>query len=327
MPIFLALAMAAALGAAPEPESKQVKLASPGISGVNLPKERADFFADHFAQELNNRAVRVITAKEVNAILGLARTQQLLGCDESSTSCMTELADALGVDGVITGSVGQFGPTYQANLVIVSNGDGRLLSSVTARADSEQQMLEAITVGARQAAAEVGAKLGKPARRFSQQSLFIDVVQLASGYLNLTYARALNPRWSIAGSFALGLNLPLEGYPGVGLTGAEIDGQVRFHFLDSPPFGLYLGGGLGFVSGYAFGTSGTQLVALGTSAFGLLAEIGYALALFDFLHLSLGLRGTAGVSHVGAVASGGGTTSEYSPLLGGAVAAGIGFAF
>src|ERR1043165_1255027 len=124
---------AVALGAGPVPkaasaprvEAKQIKLASPGLDAVNLKKDRVDFFADHFAQELSNRGIRVITAQEVSAVLGLARTQQLMGCDEGATSCMTELADALGVDGVITGSIGQFGGTYQGNPGIARHGAGR----------------------------------------------------------------------------------------------------------------------------------------------------------------------------------------------------------
>src|SRR4051812_29038703 len=272
------LAAAAMGAAAPDAKSdgKQIKLASPGLTAVNLKKDRVEFFANHFAQEMNNRGVRVITAQEVSAVLGLARTQQLMGCDESATNCMAELADALGVDGVITGSIGQFGPTYQANLVIAGNGDGKLLSNVTVKAGSEQQMLEALTVGARQAASEVGASLGKPARRFAQQSLYTDALELAFGVINLKYARALNARWSLYTSFALELNQPVPELPVVRTTGADLVGELRFHFFDTPPYGLYLGGGLGFLTGYGFGGSSLGAISIGTSAFALVAEVGYA---------------------------------------------------
>jgi len=299
--------LAAALGAAPapatgagaKPDSRQIKLASPGLTAVNLRKDRADFFAGHFAQALGNRGVRVVTAQEVNAILGLARTQQLMGCDESSTSCMTELADALGVDGVITGSIGQFGPTYQANLVIASNGDGRLLSSVTARADSEQQMLEALTVGAKQAASEVGASLGKPARRFAQQSLYVDPLAAGFGELNLHYARALDPRWSLAAHFGVGLAQPNPEWPGIDFTRVAILPTIRRHFFDTPPFGLYAGGGIQFLTGYGFGNlDGTGvLTSVGFSSFALMFEAGYAIAVLDFLHLSVGFVAGLGISH------------------------------
>src|SRR5262245_42583284 len=127
MPFTLAaLALAMALGADPPPaDAKQPKLAAPGLTGVNLKKDRVEFFSNHFAQEMNNRGIRVITAQEVSAVLGMARAQQLTGCDESATNCMAELADALGVDGVITGSIGQFGNAYQANVVIAGNGNGK----------------------------------------------------------------------------------------------------------------------------------------------------------------------------------------------------------
>src|SRR5205814_2351442 len=73
--VAVAALLAAAPGGAPDSRqsSQQIKLASPGLGAVNLKKERVDFFADHFAQELINRGIRVITAKEVGAVLGLAR--------------------------------------------------------------------------------------------------------------------------------------------------------------------------------------------------------------------------------------------------------------
>lgn len=324
-----AVTLAAALGAAPDarPDGKQIKLASPGLTAVNLKKDRVEFFADHFAQEMNNRGVRVITAQEVSAVLGLARSQQLMGCEESATNCMTELADALGVDGVITGSIGQFGQAYQANLVIAGNGDGKLLGNVTVKAGSEQQMLEALTVGARQAAAEVGASLGKPARRFAQQSLYTDVLGLAFGGINLAYDRALSSRWSLHTSFSLGLNQPVEGLPGVGVTEADLAGGARFHFFDTPPYGLYLGGGLGFLTGYGFGSGAIGAISIGSSAFVLVAEVGYAIALFDFLHLSIGLMGFAGGAHVSGVDTFGTVVNRLNPIADGRINTGAGIAF
>ena len=327
-----AVVVAAALGADPAPpgNAKQIKLAAPGLTGVNLKKDRVDFFSNHFAQEMNNRGVRVITAQEVNAVIGLARTQQLMGCDESATNCVSELADALGVDGVITGSIGQFGSAYQANLVIASNGNGKLLSNVTVKADSEQGMLDQLTIGARQAAAEVASALGKPARRFATQSLYTDVLELVGSGLNLKYVRQLSPRWSLYTSFAIVLSQPLEGFEGVSTTQADLAGELRFHFFDTPPYGLYLGGGLEFLTGYGFGSDLTAAAALGISAFLVTAEVGYAVALFDVLHLSVGLQGVAGGAYLAVVAAtgaGGGAIAGILPFWDGRFTVGAGIAF
>ncbi|HEY8210275.1 MAG TPA: hypothetical protein VIG99_22480, partial [Myxococcaceae bacterium] len=244
-----------------------------------------------------------------------------------STNCMTELADALGVDGVISGSIGLFGPTYQANLVIVGNGDGRLLSSVTVKADSERQMLDQLVVGARQAASEVGASLGKPARRFAQQAVYTDALELAFGQINLKYARALNTRWSLYTSFSLGLDQQIEDLPGVGITEADLVGEVRFHFFDTPPFGLYLGGGLGFFTGYGFGAGAGGAISFGSSAFTLIVEVGYSIALFDFIHLSVGLMGYAGAGHLGEVDTLGNVIDDFVYPVDGRLTTGVGFAF
>jgi hypothetical protein len=250
-----------------------------------------------------------------------------MGCDESATNCMAELADALGVDGVITGSIGQFGPTYQANLVIAGNGNGKLLSNVTVKADSEQHMLEQLTVGARQAAAEVGTSLGKPARRFAQQAVYTNVLELAFSGINVKYARALAAHWSLYTNFSLRLNQESPDLPGVGITQTELTGELRYHFFDTAPFGLYLGGGLGFLTGYGFGSGSLGAICLGTSAFALAAEVGYSIALFDFLHLSAGVIGIAGIAHLGGVDTQGFVLDRFVPVADGGLTTGVGIAF
>ena len=90
---------------------------------------------------------------------------------------------------------------------------------------------------------------------------------------------------------------------------------------------MYLGGGIGFETSYGFGTDATGSVALGTSAFALVGEVGYAIALFDFLHLSIGLLGQASLGHVAGVDTSGNVVSGFLPAAGGGITAGVGIAF
>lgn len=125
-----------------------IKLASPGLQGVQLPREVVAFYSDHVAQQLSLRGVSAITASEIASLIGLDRQKQLLGCATDSSSCLAELSAALGVDGIITGSVGHFGNIFQVNLKVVSAGDGRQLAVFSGTADDEAHVLELLTRGA-----------------------------------------------------------------------------------------------------------------------------------------------------------------------------------
>ncbi|HVE83386.1 MAG TPA: hypothetical protein VND93_11085, partial [Myxococcales bacterium] len=152
MHVLWTVVVAAAL-AAPQPAAP-VKLAAPGLTGLNVNAEELEFYTEHLAQQLTLAGVQVITGKQISSLLGLERQKQLLGCKEGS-ACMAELASALGVDGVVTGSVGKLEKSYRVNVSIVAASDGRSLSAYSARAGSSEELVEDLTAAAAQMAAEV----------------------------------------------------------------------------------------------------------------------------------------------------------------------------
>jgi hypothetical protein len=153
-----ALAVALSLLAA-EP----LKLAAPGFSGVDVTDAQATFFSDHFAQQLTLRGMQVITSSQIGVLLGFERQRQLMGCkEESGVSCMAELAAALGVDGVITGSVGKFDQAYQVNVSVVSSLNGRTLSAFSRKVNGSAAVLDALNDAADQVARELPRALRRP---------------------------------------------------------------------------------------------------------------------------------------------------------------------
>src|SRR5688572_24149396 len=97
--LWLVLALSTSAG------EKPLHLAAPGLSYVNLDEKAGDAFLDYFNQQLALAGkIQVATKAEVSAVLGMERQRNLLGCSEQG-SCMAELAGALGVDGIITGSL------------------------------------------------------------------------------------------------------------------------------------------------------------------------------------------------------------------------------
>src|SRR4051812_20243769 len=79
-------------------------VASPTWATVDVKPELAGFYADHLAQALRAQGLSVITASEMRTLLSEQRQLQLLGCNADS-SCLAELANALGTQLTLMGSI------------------------------------------------------------------------------------------------------------------------------------------------------------------------------------------------------------------------------
>jgi hypothetical protein len=146
------------IAAAPQPA---VKLASPGLKAVGVSNDVAEFYSDHLAQALTLRGFQVVTPSEIASLLGIEKQKALLGCTDQSSDCMAELGGALGVDGVITGSIGKFGGAYQIDLKVLGARDGRPLSAFSVRAEGETDVLDALNGAALHLAPEIYAGLNR----------------------------------------------------------------------------------------------------------------------------------------------------------------------
>lgn len=97
------------------------------FSKVDVSSELASFAADQVALELAKRGPKVVTSRDVAAVLGLERQRQLLGCSDDGTSC--ELAQAMGADFLLTGTLARLGSVLQVSLKLIDSRTGRAHSS------------------------------------------------------------------------------------------------------------------------------------------------------------------------------------------------------
>lgn len=134
--IFLISLLAVTNGWAAEP----LTLTAPGLGAVGLSADRAVFFNESLAAQLTKRGVRVTTARDMQQLLGMERQRALLGCD--ATSCMSELAAAMGADGVVTGDIAKLGPSFVLNLKVISGRDGKTVAAYQARASNEEGVVD-----------------------------------------------------------------------------------------------------------------------------------------------------------------------------------------
>ncbi len=128
------------LGAAP-----QVKLAAAGFSSVGVEPAMVELCSDHLAQQLVLHGIAVTTRSELGALIGLERQRELLGCSSNGGSCLAELSGALGVDGLITGSVAKLADGWLVNVKIVSTQDGSALAAASLRAKRDAEIVDWLT--------------------------------------------------------------------------------------------------------------------------------------------------------------------------------------
>jgi len=90
------------------------------------------------------RFSRVIGTKDIEQVLGFERQKQLLNCE--SSSCMAELAGALGVDYIISGTLGQLGSTWLFNAMLFNTRTGDTEGKVSRKikGQTEEVLLEAV---------------------------------------------------------------------------------------------------------------------------------------------------------------------------------------
>lgn len=144
----LLLALTVATGAAPS-------VAAPAFNTVEVPANVAQFCAEHLSAELTNRGLRVITAAEINALIGMERQKTLLGCgDAQAQSCMAELAAALGTEAVMLGNLAKLGQGYQVNIKVIRSDNGVQLSNYLGSAPSFEALIPELTKAADKLARE-----------------------------------------------------------------------------------------------------------------------------------------------------------------------------
>lgn len=130
-----------------------IQLASVGFTSVKVSRPLVASFEETFALRLSQGGtVRVTTPRDVVTVLGLERQRQLMGCADDSSSCLAELAGALGSEGIVMGEVAQVGRVLQLTIKVLSPG-GKPLYSTLRRVKGEEAMLAELDAVALEAVA------------------------------------------------------------------------------------------------------------------------------------------------------------------------------
>jgi hypothetical protein len=102
---------------------------------------------------------RVTGSKDVATVLGFERQKQLLGCGEESSSCMGEIAAALGADYLALATVGRVGPNYLVSCRVIDSATSRVVGRASVQAASQKRLAEALWRASQQSLDAWGASL------------------------------------------------------------------------------------------------------------------------------------------------------------------------
>lgn len=162
MRAVLTIVSLAVLTAAP------VKIATSGFIVTGVEERVADAWVERFATVMGQDGrVKVTTQRDVVQLLGLERQKQLLGCSDESNSCLTELAGALGVDGVLSATIVKNGPGGLATVKVLRVKDASVWVSASERFSSDEALQDWLDATARQFTIELaGPSGGTPFVRF-----------------------------------------------------------------------------------------------------------------------------------------------------------------
>jgi hypothetical protein len=149
------------ISAAAEP----LKLVVPDFNAVGPTKEKAQFFTEHISGRLAEVGASVTTARALQSLIGIERQKQLLGCASEGSSCIAELASALGSDALLLGDIAQIETLFQVNLKVINGSNGKVLASYQARVSSEAALLDELDRAAFSLVSDAATALHRDAPR------------------------------------------------------------------------------------------------------------------------------------------------------------------
>ncbi len=127
---------------APAPAAAKTTVAVfPLKAEVGVDEKLSAVLGDYLLEQLRDSGAfgRVVGSSEIETLIGFERQKQLMSCD--SQSCMAELAGALGVDFILTGSLGKIGSTYLFNVKLLNARTGAAAASLGQRLNGRDDAL------------------------------------------------------------------------------------------------------------------------------------------------------------------------------------------
>ncbi len=135
---------APAAPAAPRPaEKRTMAVLDVEITAVNE-KLDGSAFTEMLTSAVDGTGMfKVVSSKDLSTMMGLERQRQMMGCSEDS-SCMAELANALGAELVLVATVGRVGENYLVTVKLIDAKRSKTVSRGGAQSKDPNLLLNAM---------------------------------------------------------------------------------------------------------------------------------------------------------------------------------------
>lgn len=219
-----------------------IKIAATGFTASGDDAARASVWLERFAEVMRREPrISISTAADFAQLIGMERQRELLGCASDATSCIAELANALGADGVLVGSITRTGDSYIAVVRVLRPSNGSIWWSASSRMKGEPALLDWLddqAVAASRALAPAAPMRSGPL-----------VVGLAGGALIVTGAvlltlantsalrdvRSAQNEGELAGALSLGRAEQIGGFALIGVGTAAVATAVVWQLVRVAP--------------------------------------------------------------------------------------------
>ncbi|MEM6531936.1 MAG: PEGA domain-containing protein [Myxococcota bacterium] len=175
------------------PEDKTVKLAVMDMTGLGLDEETSRNLTTVLTGSLKQiQGADVVSQDDIRSMLELEATRQSLGCTEMS--CIAEIGGALGVDRMISGSVGLMGDRYVVSLRLIDPRESKVEARVTESfVGDESQLLPAVRFSGKRLLGALGQQQGSLAVSADTSNASVFINDAESGELPMEALSGLEP--------------------------------------------------------------------------------------------------------------------------------------
>ena len=116
------------------------------LQATQMPPEMAGYAEDRLANRLGERGFKVTTSADIQALLGMERQRQLLGCSEDE--CSTEIGAALGVPLLVVGRVSKIEERFDLDLRVIRQRDGVVIARESRGIEGVKRLAELMEAAA-----------------------------------------------------------------------------------------------------------------------------------------------------------------------------------
>jgi hypothetical protein len=135
--LIAALALPTETARAAEPR----KMAVLPLTGKRVAKETTEILDELLLNQLYGRkGYKVIGASDINAMLGLEKMKEALGCDD--VACATEIGGALGVELLLAGTVSKLGDQIIVSLRLLDTARQEVIGNGEAKCRADENLYD-----------------------------------------------------------------------------------------------------------------------------------------------------------------------------------------